>query len=115
MRKILFVLALSVAVFGCKKIKHGVVVEKWYEPERHYTWYSYHKTGKYGGFSIPHHSVDDPDWMIKVSDKEGDKVYEESDELSESVWNQIEIGDSFFRDTLERIYFHHNRHEFEHN
>jgi hypothetical protein len=116
MKKILFLLLmLSVAALGCKRIEHGVVVSKWYEPERHYVWYSYLKTGKYGGISIPHHATDDPDWMIKVSDKEGDEIFEETDELDQGVWEEVEIGDSFFRDTLDRIYFHHNRHEFEHH
>ena len=102
-------LGMVLMIGGCKEVKRGVVTEKWYEPARHYTTCHYVKTGKYGGYTqcIPH--FDDEDFMIRVSDVEGSECFMESEKLrSRESYDFVQIGDSFFRDSLGQMHFKHN-------
>jgi hypothetical protein len=98
--KQLISLLLIPVLFSCHRIHEGTIVEKHVEPQHTYTWYSYHKIGKYGGITIPHHCTVPERYAIEVKGKDSD-----GDTLVEKFYVPINefhcecIGDHF-NDTL---------------
>lgn len=75
-------------------IHSGTVIQKYYEPERHYTYVTYIYVAKN---MIPqvHTGFDDEDFVIEV--KKGD--IKEIFYLDKNTWDSIKIG-QYFTDTI---------------
>ena len=111
MKKLILFSLVCLLTFGCDgSVKRGVVTEKWYEPARHYTTCHYVKTGKYGGHTQCISHYDDEDFMVRVSDVEGRECFMADEKLgSRESYDYVQVGDSFFLDSLGQMHFKHNQ------
>lgn len=93
MKKIIVVLFLAIMILSAcvPSVTSGTVIEKKHEPERSWIQMMPMKVGKITSYiPITHH--DDEDWILIISDSEGNKGYINVDK---STFESVEIG-SFF-------------------
>lgn len=90
---LIILIILCLTVLGCKKMKNGIVMEKWYEPATTHTMLMPIRSGKVTIW-VPYTIYDNEDWCIKVrgiTDK-GDSL-KEIFYVSQQAFDTISVGE----------------------